>query len=402
MYKLSNNFKHLYYSQLFSNIGDIIYIVALIAYVYQLTGEARYASLIPICVTTFLFLSGLIANYWYIKFNELNVMRVSQLLKTLVMTGILFIVAFNMNMMLLFLCICINSFLDGLINPVKNAMIPMIEDKQHIVLANSKMNVMYNTIQVISWALGGILIASIGYRNVVLVTILTYVLSVYFISKINIHKIPDRVADNPFKAFSDMIHFNRSNRHSIYLNATTIVESLAHSAWISVILLVFVRVVLKREEYMFGMINSVFFAGIILAGLIVSKYSNVIEEKAKVILIYGAMVCAVLNVLFGVNNWVPIVLLISFVYGFFDQLRAIIMHSTIQVNLEEVHIVKVYTLNNMVYSVGFCIGTLFISYIADKIGVTTVYFVAGFAYVVSAFISMYYMKGKDGSSEDMV
>ncbi|AVQ33802.1 MFS transporter [Staphylococcus muscae] len=392
MYRLSNNFKHLYYSQLFANTGDIIYIVALIAYVYHLTGEARYSALIPICVTTFLFLSGLVANYWYIKFNELQVMRFSQMLKTFMMINVLCVISLNISIIVLFLCICINSFLDGLINPVKNAMIPMIEDKSNIVLANSKINVMNNTIQVVSWALGGILIASIGYQHVVLITIVTYALSVYFIFKIKINTIPDRVSNSLFQSFSEMIRFNRKNIHSIYLNTTTMVESFAHSAWISAILLVFVKEFLQRETYIFGMINSVFFAGIIFAGLIVSKYSRTIEEKTKIILIFGAIICAVLNMLFGMNKWIVIVLLISFAYGFFDQLRAITMHSTIQVNLEEVHIVKVYTLNNMVYSVGFCIGTLCISHIADEINVTTVYFVAGFAYLLSALVSLVYTK----------
>ncbi|MCS4485749.1 MFS transporter [Staphylococcus americanisciuri] len=392
MERLTNNFKSLYYSQLFSNIGDTLYIVALIAYVYKVTGEARYSALIPICVTIFLFLSGFVSSYVYSKYSELNTLRIAQVTKTIAMILITVCVYANINIAILFAFICANSFLDGLINPVKNSLIPIIEDVQNIMIANSKMNVMANTVQVISWAIGGALLSLVGHYNVILITILTYIVSVYFISKIDIDKRPTNNNFNILEEFVDMIRFNRGNISSRYINMVTMVESFAHSAWISAILLVFVKIVLKSEDYIFGLVNSFYFIGIIGGGIITSKYNEWILKKARNILILGSIICALLNVMFGFSTWIFCIFFISLFYGLVDQIKTITAHSIVQLNLEEKSIIKVYTLNNMIYSMSFCLGTLFISYIVDTVNVNSAYVIASISYVMSACVSFWYTK----------
>ncbi|ARB39676.1 hypothetical protein B5728_01640 [Mammaliicoccus sciuri] len=151
MKKLSRNFKNLYYSQLFSNVGDIIYVIALIAYVYKTTEDVRISTLIPIIITFFLFLSGLVSTYAYNRWGDLNILFSSQTAKTILMSMIAITIYSNMNILVLFIFIALNSLLDGLINPVKNSLIPRIETESKIMYANSKMNIMNNIIQVSSW-----------------------------------------------------------------------------------------------------------------------------------------------------------------------------------------------------------------------------------------------------------
>ncbi|WP_181897818.1 MFS transporter, partial [Staphylococcus felis] len=373
----------------------ILYLIALISYIYKMTGEAKYSALIPICVTIFLFLSGFVSNYIYLNYGELLTMRISQIFKTIIMVSIIITMSSKFNLLLLLLFVCVNSFLDGLINPIKNSLIPIIEKPKNIILANAKMNVMNNTIQVTAWAVGGILIAVLGNHNVVLLTILTYITSIFFILKIKVNKINnnDNTNDtNIFSEFIGMINFNKKNIHSMYINVITIVESFAHSAWISAILLVFVKEFLNSDIYIFGLINSAFFAGIILGGLVTSKFSSYMEAHYRSILILGSFICSFLNLIFGFSIWIHIILMISFFYGMIDQTKSITMHSIIQLNLEEKSIIKVYTLNNMVYALGFCTGTLFISYISDAINVNTTYLIASISYILSGFISIFYVK----------
>ncbi len=65
MKKHSINFKNLFYSQLFANTGDILYIVGLISYVYIVTKSATSSALIPVIITMGIFISGFISPYIY-------------------------------------------------------------------------------------------------------------------------------------------------------------------------------------------------------------------------------------------------------------------------------------------------------------------------------------------------
>lgn len=74
-----------------------------------------------------------------------------------------------------------NSLFDDFTNPIKNSMIPLLEDDTNITIANAKMNTMSNIVQVGSWSLGGILLSLIGNINLVILTIFCYIISVIFI-----------------------------------------------------------------------------------------------------------------------------------------------------------------------------------------------------------------------------
>lgn len=391
--KLSRNFKNLYYSQLFSNVGDIIYVIALIAYVYKTTEDVRISTLIPIIITFFLFLSGLVSTYAYNRWGDLNILFSSQTAKTILMSMIAITIYSKMNILVLFIFIALNSLLDGLINPVKNSLIPRIETESKIMYANSKMNIMNNIIQVSSWGLGGILMTIVGYHMVIIITIVLYITSLIFIRNISLDGSNDsHQSIGIVKEFTLMLKFNLKNKNSMYLNTTTLIESFAHSAWIAAILLVFVKEFLNEKEFMFGLINSVFFGGIILAGYFITKYSDYIERRTKWVLIGFGLINAILNLTFSISSWLIFVFGISFLYGFSDQIRAITIHSTIQKRLQSDTIIKVYTLNNMVYSLGFCIGTFAISFVVDKFNVNMAYIVAGLAYIVSSILSLNYIK----------
>ncbi|MFC1451521.1 MFS transporter, partial [Bacillus cereus] len=103
------------------------------------------------------------------------------------MLFILFIIYMNnIPLPYLYFFIFMNSLFDGFTNPIKNSMIPLLEDNTNITIANAKMNTMSNIVQVGSWSLGGILLSLIGNINLVILTIFCYIISVVFIYLINV------------------------------------------------------------------------------------------------------------------------------------------------------------------------------------------------------------------------
>ncbi|RIM67004.1 MFS transporter, partial [Staphylococcus arlettae] len=158
----SKNFKNLFYSQLFANTGDILYIVGLISYIYMVTQSATSSALIPVIITIGIFISGFISPYIYQFVTKKNVLIIFQSSKTIIMLLIVLLILNSNQILSIYILIFLNSFFDGFTNPVKNSMIPLIEKENMIAPSNAKMNTMNNTIQVGGWAIGGILLAYIG------------------------------------------------------------------------------------------------------------------------------------------------------------------------------------------------------------------------------------------------
>ena len=173
----SKNFRNLFYSQLFANIGDILYIVGLISYIYTITRSATSSALVPIIITIGMFISGFISPYIYQFLTKKNVLVIFQFSKIIIMLVIILTILHSNQILLIYILIFLNSFFDGFTNPVKNSMIPLIEKETMIAPSNAKMNTMNNTIQVGGWAIGGILLASIGYINIIFFTIFLCILS---------------------------------------------------------------------------------------------------------------------------------------------------------------------------------------------------------------------------------
>lgn len=382
MKKHSINFKNLFYSQLFANTGDILYIVGLISYVYIVTKSATSSALIPVIITMGIFISGFISPYIYQYISKKNVLAIFQSSKTIIMIIIFLLIIYSNHIFPIYILVFFNSFFDGFTNPVKNSMIPLIEKEQDIVPANAKINTMSNIVQVGGWATGGVLLSLVGYTNVILITIILYIFSIVFIFKLEGLIEVEEEKDNLFTSFKKMIHKNVSNKLSLFFNLSTFIESFAHSVWIAAILLIYIQSFLNLNIMWFGFINSLFFSGMIIAGVLVNSKYDFFNNKSSFIIISLPILISLLNATFSIHKFIFIALICSFLYGFFDEIRVIILNSKLQTELKSEDITQTYILNNMVYSFSFSISTLIISYIVDHSSVIYAFIIGGVAYLL--------------------
>lgn len=182
------------------------------------------------------------------------------------------------------------------------------------------------------------------------------------------------------KSFFTMISINSKNKESIFLNSSTFIESFAHSVWIAAILLIYIQSFLKLDTFWFGMINATFFLGLIFAGILVNFKDSFFQKRATFFIVYLPIFIGILNVSFGLHKYIYLALIFSVIFGFLDEIRAIILHSIIQLKLNDTQLTNTYILNNMVYSFSFSLSTLIISYIVDYSGVEFAFFLGGIAY----------------------
>ena len=390
MKKHSKDYFHLFYSQLFANTGDVLTVVGLISVVYSITSKTTAASMIPIIFTSGLFVSSFISNYIYQYFTQKQVLWIFQGLKLVSLSIIASLLIFEESPIFIFILLFINALFDGFTNPIKNAMIPFIEKKEYITSANALMNMMSSIVQLSTWALGGFLMSLIGAKYLFLFALVLEILSYFFIIQLSERHIYNNEKENILNSFKTVLRHNYSNKLSLYLNLSTIFESVATSIWVAAIILTYTRTFLHVDDFWFGLINAAFFSGTIIAGLWINGKDQFFTKISYPVIIYIPLILAFINVSFILHKSVLLALLISLLMGIFEDSRYISLNSVVQREVPKEALTSTYILNNLLNSVFFSLGTLGISLVVDNQGVMWAYVISGVAYVLTFILGLYF------------
>ena len=390
MKKHSKDYFHLFYSQLFANTGDVLTVVGLISVVYSMTSKTTAASMIPIIFTSGLFVSSFISNYIYQYFTQKQVLWIFQGLKLVSLSIIASLLIFEESPIFIFILLFINALFDGFTNPIKNAMIPFIEKKEYITSANALMNMMSSIVQLSTWTLGGFLMSLIGAKYLFLFALVLEILSYFFIIQLSERHIYNNEKENILNSFKTVLRHNYFNKLSLYLNLSTIFESVATSIWVAAIILTYTRTFLHVDDFWFGLINAAFFSGTIIAGLWINGKDQFFTKISYPVIIYIPLILAFINVSFILHKSVLLALLISLLMGIFEDSRYISLNSVVQREVPKEALTSTYILNNLLNSVFFSLGTLGISLVVDNQGVMWAYVISSVAYVLTFVLGLYF------------
>ena len=390
MKKHSKDYFHLFYSQLFANTGDVLIVVGLISVVYSITSKTTAASMIPIIFTSGLFVSSFISNYIYQYFTQKQVLWIFQGLKLVSLSIIASLLIFEESPIFIFILLFINALFDGFTNPIKNAMIPFIEKKEYITSANALMNMMSSIVQLSTWTLGGFLMSLIGAKYLFLFALVLEILSYFFIIQLSERHIYNNEKENILNSFKTVLRHNYFNKLSLYLNLSTIFESVATSIWVAAIILTYTRTFLHVDDFWFGLINAAFFSGTIIAGLWINGKDQFFTKISYPVIIYIPLILAFINVSFILHKSVLLALLISLLMGIFEDSRYISLNSVVQREVPKEILTSTYILNNLLSSVFFSLGTLGISLVVDNQGVMWAYVISGVAYVLTFVLGLFF------------
>lgn len=80
------------------------------------------------------------------------------------------------------------------------------------------------------------------------------------------------------------------------------ITTLASSVWIAAIIYVYVEQNLKLGEQWWGYINTSYFIGMIVSGLLVIRFAKLLERYICFFIVFGLFLSALLTMLFGANT----------------------------------------------------------------------------------------------------
>ncbi|MGG4266522.1 MFS transporter [Peribacillus simplex] len=390
----NRSFKVLLAGQSLADAGDVFYIVALITSVYNITNSLFYVSLVPVINMLGGFLGGLLAPLLIDRFKLKKILFNSQLIKTCFLLMLTLYVSSLLSqdtIVTIYIFIFFITFLDSFSNPASSALIPQLVSEENLLKANSLMSSIRQFIQMGGWAAGGILAAFLHSNGLLMLTFSLYVLSTCLLAfvKVNEKKPSEErsVKGNKMASMFEGWRIIAEDKRLRVLHLTLTFSSIASPVWVSSILYPFIDIRLGVGTEWWGYINTSLLSGLFLAGILAYRQSDFINNHIRNVLLIGGFMVFLMTLLFGLNVNPILSLLLIGMFGLFEELRMITIHTIIQSLVREKLLAKVYAVQSSIIMVTFGLSTLMMGMLGQRYSIVVVFIVASISLCFS-FINL--------------
>ncbi|MFE0507458.1 MFS transporter [Peribacillus butanolivorans] len=382
----NKSFNVLMAGQSLANAGDVFYIVALITSVYKVTNSLFYVSLVPVINMLGGIFGGLLAPLLIDRYKLKKILFNSQLVKTcilLVLTLYVSLLLSEDSIETVYIIIFFITFLDSFANPASSALIPQLVSEENLLKANSLMSSIYQFIQMGGWAAGGILAAFLHSNGLLMLTFSLYVLSTFLLAFVKVEEKKQSeefeelsVKESKMTSMFEGWRIIAGDKRLRVLHLTLIFSSIASPVWVSSILYPFIDIRLGVGTEWWGYINTSLLFGLFLAGILAYRQSDFINKNIRNVLLLGGFMVFLMTLLFGLNANPTISLLLIGMFGLFEELRMISIHTIIQSLVREKLLAKVYAVQSTLIMVTFGISTLMMGILGQRYSIVVVFIVA--------------------------
>ncbi|WP_086427751.1 MFS transporter [Staphylococcus cornubiensis] len=383
---MKKSFKILLLAEACANIADVFFKVAIISHMYLITQSVISSTIIPIIFGSAGFISSFFLPLVTKKYKLNQVLFFSQLTKTIALTCLLLLTVILDNQITFFIygLVTIIAFMDGFAGPTSLALIPRYATD--LIKANSLLSALNETVEVVGWAIGGMLLISLGITQMIVLTLVLFwiaSLMAFLLPTVNKEMVKNETTlQSIFKGWQRIF----SNTQLKIILGINLFEILANTIWVSSIILAFITIVLRQDETYWGYINTTHSIGIILGGWGILKFSNHLKYH-KSFWIFMSLVLTAIVFSLSLIFIDPIIFLISSVcIGFLSQLKEIPEATIIQESVEEEALVNVYSAIDVVSSLAFSICLVLMSSLTEWIQVQNVFWVAVALILIEAMI----------------
>ncbi|MED4074146.1 MFS transporter [Priestia endophytica] len=397
MSKFNNemSFRFLWIGQMLANLGDVLYTVSLITMVYKVTKSVTFMSLVPFVITITALISGILAPIIIDKYKLKSILFYSQLGKTLFLFGLCLLaihIRTEFLSILYFFIACI-SFLDGWASPARNALVPSLIKEEKLVKANSFLAMSDQITQLITWPIGSLFLVLWGGPIILWLTFTFFVISSILMFLIN-----DQTVSEKHEKTSKLVAIKEgwqiiwNSKQLRTVSVMNVLETLANGVWIAAILFIYVEQALYKTEVWWGFINAAFFGGMFIGGLLVYRYSQLLERNLGQTIMWSSLCLTTLTFLFGMTSFAWFALVVSLLYGLPQMARDVAEVTIIQKNAREELLAKVYSARGTLIYGAFGVSSLLLGYITEHYGVRVTFLVATILFFISFLLALFNRK----------
>lgn len=383
---MKKSFKILLLVESCADFADVLFKVAVISNMYVITHSVIATSSIPVIIGVSTFVSSFFLPVLTRKLRLNEILLYTQFTKTIALTCLfVWMITFNSHMIgVTYSLVTVISLMDGFAGPTSAALIPRYATD--LTRANSILTVSHETIEVIGWGIGGVLVLLIGLHQTLMFTVILFWLAsliLLYLPQVNIKIVENETPmDSIFKGWKHII----AHRQLKLILGINTFEIIANSIWVSSIILAFISVVLDKSESYWGYINTLYSIGIILGGWGILKFSNAMTQH-KPLWIFISLILTALTLALSLIFIDAISFLIATLFiGFFSQLKEIPETILIQESVEEDILVHIYAVMEVLNTLIFSISIFIMSGLAEIMPVQNVFWVTVVLILIEAII----------------
>src|SRR5215216_5052975 len=170
------NFSLLWFAGLISMIGDWVLFIALPIYTYNLTQSSLATGIMFMAGTLPRILLGSIAGVFVDRWDRQRTMVIADLSRAVLLLLLLFVRSAEW-IWIIYAMAFVQAVISQFFGPAENSLLPQLVDESHLVAANSLNSLNNNLARLGGPALGGVLLGSFGFHNVVLIDSLSFLIS---------------------------------------------------------------------------------------------------------------------------------------------------------------------------------------------------------------------------------
>lgn len=392
---MSKNFYLLMSSRVFSNIGDSIFYILMMWYIYTNYQSEYWLGLAGVMFS----LPSIIGFFWgpiidkYSPKHLYIIVSTIQFLLILLFAIVQFIATPGVYFILLFILLI--SITSELTYPIESVMIPRVVNRSAIYKANSYMSVSNNTVDMLSNGLGGIMVAILSFMAILNINMLLFLLPLLFMSMIQLKKNENHEDTKEVYSFSSSLKegFKFTFKRKI-LNLVLPLTIINFTFSIVLVSLPIFADQLNGPE-VYGLILMAFGVGSIVGALLVNNVLKVFDFKTLVILCFFSSGLAWLLMVYVVNESIIFtLLLITISYIFIGMIN--VMYTTLfQILPQEKLIGRVNTIVESLISMAMPLGSFIGGVLLTKYNVNDVMSIFGLSLFVISILYIVLIKKGD-------
>ena len=359
----------------------------LISIIFISTESIFLVSLVPFTNMLGGFLGSLLFPYAMDKYSMKKILVNTQFFKTILLFLLIIqYIYFSEYLMLVYISVFLIKLLDSFAQPVSTALIPSMVHENYLMKANSLMTTTFQFTQIGGWAVGGILITILGAENTLILTVALYLSSTIVLNSLS-NKLDDTKNKIKKNGFLEGWKLIWGNPIIFFSTLILIVQAMISPIWTSALLYPYILDFLNLNLNWWGYINTSLLVGLFIGGILAYFKSDYIENKAHKLLVLTLGALSLTIFLFGINKHAFFTLFIIFSYGLFQEINSIILTVTIQKEVKDNHLAKVFAAQGAIIMMVVAIATLVYGALGDFLSINSLYVYASFISLFSLFLS---------------
>lgn len=361
-------FFNIWLAQLISNFGDSFYDVAIVLYIMSITNNSAFLAG-GIAISSFLgrFVGSYISSKYVDKVHTRVVMLVTDMIRIILLIVMLYCMSkFKMPVIFFYFLGFMLSVLGYAFVPARHKSVSEIVHRDELLHANQADSVSSSIVQILSWALGGVVYAFFGVYITLFIDLLSFCISFFlvFISKWNSSLNKPLIREN--NKFDNKKNNYKENKviknlfklESIYL-------LLAAFYWAALPL----KIIPIWGSKNYGYQGAFFGLGALIMAIFLGKIKF---KKIGYVYLLGLLVNLIGNLIGAIAIQFFVFALGVFVAGIGDPFwlvgRKMIIQTNININNQGEAFAKLETYSSFMLIVGWIFG----GYVADKTSATFV------------------------------